>query len=79
MAEREQIERLRALVAVEAVIVDERRWEVELTGRRCGLDALRVGLVGEQAGVLVDAGRGWPDAGDAEQPVDDGGDPCGPR
>jgi class 3 adenylate cyclase len=103
VAEREQIERLRALVAVGAearVIVDERRLlerGVELTGQALRPDALRVGLVeGEQ---LVFPGSmragGWPDeeggpegsseaialrlegSGDAEQPVDDGGDPCG--
>jgi class 3 adenylate cyclase len=85
VAEREQIERLRALVAVGAearVIVDERQLlerGVELTGQALRPDALRVGLVeGEQ---LVFPGSmragGWPDAGDAEQPVDDGGDPCG--
>ena len=55
VAEREQIQRLRALVAVGAearVIVDERQLlerGVELTGRALRPDALRVGLVeGEQ-------------------------------
>jgi class 3 adenylate cyclase len=89
VAEREQIERLRALVAVGAearVIVDERRLlerGVELTGQALRPDALRVGLVeGEQLVFpgSMRAGR-WSEedaeAGDAEQPVDDGGDPCG--
>jgi class 3 adenylate cyclase len=87
VAEREQIARLRALVAVGAearVIVDERQLlerGVELTGQALRPDALRVGLVeGEQLvfpGSLR-AGR-WPEeeAGGTEQAVDERGDPCG--
>jgi class 3 adenylate cyclase len=90
VAEREQIARLRALVAVGAearVIVDERQLlerGVELTGQALRPDALRVGLVeGEQLVFpgSMRAGR-WPEEGDAEsgdagQPLDDGSDPCG--
>ena len=69
VAEREQIQRLRGLVAVGAearVIVDERRLlerGVELTGEALRPDALRVGLVeGEQLvfPVSMRAG-GWPE------------------
>jgi class 3 adenylate cyclase len=98
VAEREQIERLRALVAVGAearVIVDERRLlerGVELTGQALAPDALRVGLVEGERLVFPGSMRagGWPEGassqatalrsegpGDDEQPVDDGGDPCG--
>jgi class 3 adenylate cyclase len=82
VAEREQIQRLRALVAVgtEArVIVDERHLlerGVELTGQALRPDALRIGLVeGEQLvfPVSMRAG-GWPEAAqDGKEPVDDGG------
>jgi class 3 adenylate cyclase len=91
VAEREQIERLRALVAVGAearVIVDERQLlerGVELTGRALRPDALRVGLVEGEQLVFPSSMRagGWPEpgpdgaAGDGEQPADDGGDPAG--
>jgi class 3 adenylate cyclase len=74
VAEREQIQRLRALVAVGAearVIVDERQLlerGVELTGQALRPDALRVGLVeGEQ---LVFPGSmrtgGWPEGSGGE-------------
>jgi class 3 adenylate cyclase len=88
VAEREQIQRLRALVAVGAearVIVDERQLlerGVELTGEALRPDALRVGLVeGERLVFPVSMrARDWPERdgdGDGEQPADDGGDPCG--
>ena len=87
VAEREQIQRLRALVAVGAearVIMDERQLlerGVELTGQALRPDALRVGLVeGEQLVFPVSMrAEGWPEDGDGdgEQPADDGGDPCG--
>jgi class 3 adenylate cyclase len=86
VAEREQIERLRALVAVGAearVILDERELlerGVELTGRALRPDALRVGLVeGEQLLFPVSMRAGaWPEqAANDEQPADDGGDPAG--
>jgi class 3 adenylate cyclase len=71
VAEREQIERLRALVAVGAearVIVDERRLlerGVELTGQALRPDALRVGLVeGEQLVFPPSMRAGsWPEGG----------------
>ncbi|HEV3398394.1 MAG TPA: adenylate/guanylate cyclase domain-containing protein [Actinomycetes bacterium] len=84
VAEREQIQRLRALVAVGAearVIVDERELlerGVELTGQALRPDALRVGLVeGEQLvfPVSMRAG-GWAEE-DGERPAGDGGDPAG--
>ena len=88
VAEREQIERLRALVAVGAearVIVDERHLlerGVELTGQALRPDALRVGLVEGEQLVFPSSMRaaGWPEQdgdGDGEQPADDGGDPAG--
>jgi class 3 adenylate cyclase len=86
VAEREQIERLRALVAVGAearVIVDERRLlerGVELTGQALRPDALRVGLVEGEQLVFPPSMRagGWPEQnGDGEQPAGDGGDPAG--
>jgi class 3 adenylate cyclase len=88
VAEREQIERLRALVAVGAearVIVDERHLlerGVELTGQALAPDALRVGLVEGEQLVFPSSMRaaGWPEQdgdGDGEQPADDGGDPAG--
>jgi class 3 adenylate cyclase len=86
VAEREQIERLRALVAVGAearVIVDERQLlerGVELTGQALRPDALRVGLVEGEQLVFPSSMRveGWPDQdGDGEQPAEDGGDPVG--
>jgi class 3 adenylate cyclase len=88
VAEREQIERLRALVAVGAearVIVDERHLlerGVELTGQALAPDALRVGLVEGEQLVFPPSMRaaGWPEQdgdGDGEQPADDGGDPAG--
>jgi class 3 adenylate cyclase len=88
VAEREQIERLRALVAVGAearVIVDERQLlerGVELTGQALAPDALRVGLVEGERLVFPSSMRaeGWPDGdgdGDVEQPASDGGDPAG--
>jgi adenylate cyclase len=81
VAEREQIQRLRALVAVGAearVIVDERRLlerGVELTGQALRPDALRIGLVEGERLVFPDAMRagGWP-----EQPGGDDGDPGDP-
>ena len=84
VAEREQIRRLRALVAVGAearVIVDERQLlerGVELTGRALRPDALRVGLVEGERLVFPISMRteGWPpdppDGG--EQPAN--GDPA---
>jgi class 3 adenylate cyclase len=71
VAEREQIERLRALVAVGAearVIVDERQLlerGVELTGRALQPDALRVGLVEGEQLVFPSSMRagGWPEGG----------------
>ena len=84
VAEREQIQRLRALVAVGAeakVIMDERQLlerGVELTGQALRPDTLRVGLVeGEQLVFPVSMrAEGWPEqAGDGEQPADGGGDP----
>jgi class 3 adenylate cyclase len=78
VAEREQIRRLRALVAVGAearVIVDERQLlerGVELTGRALRPDALRVGLVeGEQLVFPISMrAEGWPDPPDGgEQPA----------
>jgi class 3 adenylate cyclase len=86
VAEREQIERLRALVAVGAearVILDERELlerGVELTGRALRHDALRVGLIeGEQLVFPVSMRAGaWPEqVANDEQPADDGGDPAG--
>jgi class 3 adenylate cyclase len=88
VAEREQIQRLRALVAVGAearVIVDERRLlerGVELTGQALRPDALRVGLVEGEQLVFPASMRagGWPEQdgdGDGEQPAGDGGDPAG--
>ena len=88
VAEREQIERLRALVAVGAearVIVDERQLlerGVELTGRALRPDALRVGLVEGEQLVFPPSMRagGWPEQdgdGDGERPAGDGGDPAG--
>ena len=88
VAEREQIERLRALVAVGAearVIVDERQLlerGVELTGRALRPDALRIGLVEGEQLVFPSSMRagGWPEPdgdGDGEQPAGDGGDPAG--
>ena len=86
VAEREQIQRLRALVAVGAeakVIMDERQLlerGVELTGQALRPDTLRVGLVeGERLVFPVSMrAEGWPEqAGNDEQPADDGGDPCG--
>jgi class 3 adenylate cyclase len=85
VAEREQIERLRALVAVGAearVIVDERQLlerGVELTGRALRPDALRVGLVEGEQLVFPSSMRaeGWPGNGEGEQPAGDGGDPAG--
>jgi class 3 adenylate cyclase len=86
VAEREQIERLRALVAVGAearVIVDERQLlerGVELTGQALRPDALRVGLVeGEQLVFPPSMRAGaWPeDDGDGERSAGDGGDPAG--
>jgi class 3 adenylate cyclase len=88
VAEREQIERLRALVAVGAearVIVDERQLlerGVELTGQALAPDALRVGLVEGERLVFPPSMRaqGWPDGdgdGEVERPAGDGGDPAG--
>jgi class 3 adenylate cyclase len=86
VAEREQIQRLRALVAVGAeakVIMDERELlerGVELTGQALRPDTLRVGLVeGEQLVFPVSMrAEGWPEQADnGEQSADDGGDPCG--
>jgi len=86
VAEREQIQRLRALVAVGAearVIVDERRLlerGVALTGEALRPDALRVGLVEGERLVFPSSMRseGWPaEDGDGEQPAGDGGDPAG--
>ena len=90
VAEREQIERLRALVAVGAearVIVDERQLlerGVELTGRALRPDALRVGLIEGERLVFPSSMRaeGWPEGngdgdGDGERPAGDGGDPAG--
>jgi class 3 adenylate cyclase len=84
VAEREQIQRLRALVAVGAearVIVDERQLlerGVELTGQALRPDALRVGLVEGERLVFPESMRAadWPDPpGDGETP-DNGGDPA---
>jgi class 3 adenylate cyclase len=88
VAEREQIQRLRALVAVGAearVIVDERQLlerGVELTGQALRPDALRVGLVEGEQLVFPASMRagGWTEQdgdGDGEQPAGDGGDPAG--
>jgi class 3 adenylate cyclase len=86
VAEREQIQRLRGLVAVGAeakVIMDERQLlerGVELTGQALRPDTLRVGLVeGERLVFPVSMrAEGWPEqAGNGEQPADDGGDPYG--
>jgi class 3 adenylate cyclase len=86
VAEREQIQRLRALVAVGAearVIVDERRLlerGVALTGQALRPDALRVGLVEGERLVFPSSMRteGWPaEDGNGEQPAGDGGDPAG--
>jgi class 3 adenylate cyclase len=88
VAEREQIQRLRALVAVGAearVIVDERQLlerGVELTSQALGADALRVGLVeGERLVFPLSMRAGdWSQQdgdGDGEQPAGDGGDPAG--
>ena len=86
VAEREQIERLRALVAVGAearVIVDERHLlerGVELTGQALRPDALRVGLVEGEQLVFPSSMRAesWPEQADGEeQPAGDGGDPAG--
>ncbi|HEV3505747.1 MAG TPA: adenylate/guanylate cyclase domain-containing protein [Actinomycetes bacterium] len=71
VAEREQIQRLRALVAVGAearVIVDERQLlerGVELTGQALRPDALRVGLVEGEQLVFPYSMRagGWPEGG----------------
>jgi class 3 adenylate cyclase len=71
VAERAQIERLRALVAVGAearVIVDERHLlerGVELTGQALAPDALRVGLVEGERLVFPSSMRaeGWPEGG----------------
>jgi class 3 adenylate cyclase len=82
VAEREQIQRLRALVAVGTqarVIVDERlllERGVELTGEALRPDALRVGLVEGDRLVFPVSMRagGWPEAAqDGQEPVDDGG------
>ena len=83
LAEREQIQRLRALVAVGAearVIVDERQLlerGVELTGQALRPDALRVGLVEGEQLVFPSSMRaeGWADPPEGERP-DDGGDPA---
>jgi class 3 adenylate cyclase len=86
VAEREQIGRLRALVAVGAearVILDERQLlerGVELTSQALRPDALRVGLIEGEQLVFPSSMRaeGWPEEdGDGEQPAEDGGDPCG--
>src|SRR5215217_3197294 len=80
LAEREQISRLRALVAVGAearVIVDERRLlerGVELTGQALRPDALRIGLVEGEQLVFPSSMRaeGWADPPEAERPDGDG-------
>jgi class 3 adenylate cyclase len=88
VAERQQIDRLRALVAVGAearVIMDERQLlerGVELTGQALRPDAIRVGLVEGEQLVFPSSMRaeGWPERngdGDGEQPAGDGGDPAG--
>jgi class 3 adenylate cyclase len=88
VAEREQIQRLRALVAVGAearVIVDERQLlerGVELTSQALRPDALRVGLVEGERLVFPASMRAsdWLERdgdSDGEQPADDGGDPAG--
>ena len=86
VAEREQIQRLRALVGVGAearVILDERELlerGVELTSQALRPDVLRVGLVEGEQLVFPSSMRaeGWPEEdGDGEQPAEDGGDPCG--
>jgi class 3 adenylate cyclase len=82
LAEREQIQRLRALVAVGAearVIVDERHLlerGVELTGQALRPDALRVGLVEGEQLVFPSSMRaeGWADPPEDERPDD--GDPA---
>jgi class 3 adenylate cyclase len=74
VAEREQIQRLRALVAVGAearVIVDERELlerGVELTGQALRPDALRVGLVEGERLVFPGSMRagGWPEGSSGE-------------
>jgi class 3 adenylate cyclase len=84
VAEREQIQRLRALVAVGAearVIVDERRLlerGVELTGQALRHDALRIGLVeGEQLVFPRSMRAGaWPERTSDDQQPADGGDPA---
>jgi class 3 adenylate cyclase len=83
VAEREQIQRLRALVAVGAearVILDERQLlerGVELTGQALRPDVLRVGLVeGEQLVFPVSMrAEGWADP-EPEDRADDDGDPA---
>jgi adenylate cyclase len=79
VAEREQIQRLRALVAVGAearVIVDERHLlerGVELTGQALRPHALRIGLVEGERLVYpasMQAG-GWPEPGPDEEPAPD--------
>jgi class 3 adenylate cyclase len=88
VAERQQIDRLRALVAVGAearVIMDERQLlerGVELTGQALRPDAIRVGLVEGEQLVFPSSMRaeGWPERngdGDGEQPAGDAGDPAG--
>jgi hypothetical protein len=80
VAEREQIRRLQALVAVGAesrVIVDERELlerGVELTGRALRPDALRVGLVEEErlvfpASLRADGGAAGEAAGGGDAPA----------
>jgi len=84
LAEREQIQRLRALVAVGAearVIVDERHLlerGVELTGQALRPDALRVGLVEGERLVFPSSMRaeGWPDPPATDEPPDGGDDPA---
>jgi adenylate cyclase len=82
VAEREQIQRLRALVAVGAeakVIMDERQLlerGVELTGQALRPDALRVGLVEGEQLVFPSSMRaeGWPDLPDGDGEGPDGGE-----
>jgi class 3 adenylate cyclase len=84
LAEREQIQRLRALVAVGAearVIMDERQLlerGVELTARALRPDVLRVGLVEGEQLVFPSSMRaeGWADALDDERPAGGGDDPA---